>query len=113
MSTKLIFLQSRFQPEIILGSDCFYDPVLFEDVLSTVYFLLRSHSEAAENDAKAKFYCTYQTRSADWTIVDLLHKWGLQCVHIPLELFGADNPYIAMSGFPGDHLIQMMEITLL
>ena len=108
---KLIQIQSNYLPEIILGSDCFYDPSQFEDAISTIYFLLRSYSEKVPTKA-AKFYCTYQTRSVEWSITDLLFTWGLKCVHIPLKSFGADNPSIAMSNLPGKHLIQMMEISL-
>lgn len=112
VSYKLIEIQSFCLPEIILGSDCFYDPALFELVLSTVYFLLRSFAEATNYKQFAKFLCTYQMRSLDWSIADLLKKWKLQCNSIPLENFNADCTNIASSGMPGNHMIQLLEITL-
>ena len=112
VSRDLIDLQAKLQPEIILGSDCFYEPLLFEDIVSSVYFLLTSFSKASGNQSTGKFYCTYQTRNLDWTLAPLLKKWNLKCLHIPLTLFGADRANIALSNLPGDHVIQMLEITL-
>ncbi|XP_034567228.1 methyltransferase-like protein 23 isoform X2 [Notolabrus celidotus] len=43
------------QLDVILGSDVFYDPQDFEDVLVTVAFLLR-------RNPKAQFWTTYQER---------------------------------------------------
>ena len=112
VSYELIKLHSKCLPEIILGSDCFYDPAVFEPVLSTVYFLLKSYAEANQYKNSAKFFCTYQTRSVDWSIADLLQKWKLQCRNIPLEDFAANDVNIASSGMPGDHTIQFLEISL-
>ncbi|KAL2076638.1 hypothetical protein ACEWY4_027766 [Coilia grayii] len=88
----------------ILGSDVFYEPEDFEDVLVTVSFLLRTNPEA-------QFWTTYQERSADWSMEALLHKWGLQCSCVPLDTFGAQGNRIACSSLPGNHTIQMMLIT--
>ncbi|XP_034187759.1 histone-arginine methyltransferase METTL23 isoform X3 [Osmia lignaria lignaria] len=70
--------------DLILGSDCFYEPTLFEDIVVTVAFLL-------EKNPNAKFLCTYQERSADWSIEHLLNKWNLTCTHISLT--GLDTSF--------------------
>lgn len=91
--------------DIILGSDVFYEPEDFEDVLVTVFFLLRRNPQA-------QFWTTYQERSADWSIEALLHKWSLQCLHIPLESFQANKECLAGSNLPGSHTVHMIVITM-
>ncbi|XP_023142321.2 histone-arginine methyltransferase METTL23 isoform X1 [Amphiprion ocellaris] len=90
--------------DVILGSDVFYDPRDFEDVIVTVAFLLRKNPEA-------QFWTTYQLRSADWSIESLLHRWKLNCVEVELDQFDADGCNLAGSTLPGKHSIQMMIIT--
>nr|XP_029481562.1 methyltransferase-like protein 23 isoform X1 [Oncorhynchus nerka] len=87
--------------DIILGSDVFYEPQDFENVLVTISFLLRKNPEA-------QFWTTYQERSADWSIEALLHKWNLKCLNIPLEKFHANNDQLAGSTLPGSHTVQMI-----
>ncbi|XP_029912739.1 histone-arginine methyltransferase METTL23 isoform X1 [Myripristis murdjan] len=91
--------------DIILGSDVFYEPEDFENVIVTAAFLLRKNP-------KAQFWTTYQERSADWSIEALLHKWKVRCVHVPLEVFNANRAHLAGSALPGNHTVQMMVITL-
>lgn len=91
--------------DVILGSDVFYEPDDFEDVLMTVAFLLRKNPTA-------QFWTTYQERSADWSIDALLHRWKLNCVDVQLQTFNADKPHLAGSTLPGSHSVQMMIITL-
>ncbi|KFV17777.1 Methyltransferase-like 23, partial [Tauraco erythrolophus] len=91
--------------DIILGSDVFFDPKDFEDILTTVYFLL-------EKNPHAQFWTTYQVRSADWSIEALLCKWKLKSVNIPLHSFSADKEHLAGSTLPGRHTIEMMIISL-
>ncbi|KAM9346271.1 histone-arginine methyltransferase METTL23 isoform 2-T2 [Symphorus nematophorus] len=91
--------------DIILGSDVFYEPQDFEDVLVTVAFLLR-------RSPRAQFWTTYQERSADWSIEALLHRWKLSCVDVQLETFDADKLDLAGSTLPGSHSVLMMIITL-
>ncbi|KAM9281663.1 histone-arginine methyltransferase METTL23 [Morus bassanus] len=91
--------------DIILGSDVFFDPKDFEDILTTVYFLL-------EKNPHAQFWTTYQVRSADWSIEALLCKWKLKSIHIPLHSFSADKEHLASSSLPGRHTIEMMIISL-
>ncbi|XP_069769165.1 histone-arginine methyltransferase METTL23, partial [Narcine bancroftii] len=93
------------QIDIILGSDVFYEPEDFEDVLTTIFYLMQKNPHAV-------FWTTYQERSADWSIEALLHKWNLKCVHILLERFNADEEHLAGSTLPGSHTVHMMVIML-
>ncbi|XP_069510761.1 histone-arginine methyltransferase METTL23 isoform X2 [Ambystoma mexicanum] len=90
--------------DIILGSDVFYEPEDFEDILTSLKFLFAKNSHA-------QFWTSYQVRSADWSIEDLLHKWEFKCAHIPLKSFGADGARLAGSDLPGRHTVQMMILT--
>lgn len=89
--------------DLILGSDCFYEPSVFEDIIVTVAFLL-------EKNPQARFLCTYQERSADWSIEHLLHKWQLQCEQIPVNNLGAESG-IDINELMEDHTIHLLEIT--
>ncbi|XP_034047121.1 methyltransferase-like protein 23 [Thalassophryne amazonica] len=91
--------------DFILGSDVFYEPADFEDVLVTVAFLLRKNPTA-------QFWTTYQERSADWSIEALLRRWKLECIDVQLESFNAHKCDLAGSDLPGRHIVQMMIITL-
>ncbi|XP_025959700.1 histone-arginine methyltransferase METTL23 [Dromaius novaehollandiae] len=91
--------------DIILGSDVFFEPKDFEDILTTVYFLM-------EKNPHAQFWTTYQVRSADWSIEALLCKWKLKNSHVPLHSFNADKEHLASSSLPGRHTIEMMIISL-
>jgi hypothetical protein len=92
------------QVDLILGSDCFYDPVVFEDLIATVAYILG-------NNPNAKFLSTYQERSADWSIDSLLKKWGLQCKHVPLYDL-ANECRTDLLTLMQDHTIHLLEITL-
>ncbi|XP_028176318.1 acyl-CoA-binding domain-containing protein 6-like [Ostrinia furnacalis] len=63
--------------DLLLASDCFYEPSQFEEVLSTVAYLL--------DGTDARFLCAYQERSADWSIEALLKKWGLKGALLDLD----------------------------
>ncbi|XP_041362862.1 methyltransferase-like protein 23 [Gigantopelta aegis] len=84
--------------DIILGSDCFFDTKDFEDIIVTVSFLL-------DKSPHAEFWSTYQERSADRSVEDLLLKWGLRCVHVPLSSFDADVEVTH------NHTVHMLVIT--
>ncbi|KAI7853759.1 putative methyltransferase-domain-containing protein [Circinella umbellata] len=71
--------------DYIIGSDTFYDPKDFEDLLVTVAFIIHQHNP------KCKFITAYQERSAKRSIQYLLDKWGLQCKLIPRESFEFDD----------------------
>lgn len=89
--------------DLIIASDCFYEPLLFEDILVTVAFLLNSHPQSI-------FLCTYQERSADWTIEHLLNKWSLTCKHIDISCLGT-NSVLNAESIVHDHTIHLLEIT--
>uniref|UniRef100_UPI00398F42F7 histone-arginine methyltransferase METTL23-like isoform X1 n=2 Tax=Pristiophorus japonicus TaxID=55135 RepID=UPI00398F42F7 len=93
------------QIDVILGSDVFYEPEDFEDILTTIFYLMQKNPHAL-------FWTTYQERCADWSIEALLYKWNLKCVHIQLETFNADEEQLAGSSLPGSHTVHMMIITL-
>ncbi|KAG7209673.1 hypothetical protein KM043_011319 [Ampulex compressa] len=100
-----LFLSSLFSIgplDLILGSDCFYEPSVFEDIVVTVAFLL-------ERNPNAKFLCTYQERSADWSIEHLLNKWGLTCTHVSLAGLGSDSD-ININELMQDHTIHLLDI---
>ncbi|XP_074081196.1 histone-arginine methyltransferase METTL23 isoform X2 [Macrotis lagotis] len=91
--------------DIILASDVFFEPEDFEDILTTVYYLL-------QRNPHVQLWTTYQVRSAECSLEALLYKWELQCIHIPLESFGADKEHLAESALPGRHTVEMMIISL-
>lgn len=94
----------QIQPvDIILGSDCFYDPTVFEDILVTISFLLDRYP-------LAKFLCAYQERSSDWSIEHLLQKWDLNCyVHNTSEV--GKSAGINVLDLIGGHTIHLLEIS--
>jgi methyltransferase-like protein 23 len=69
--------------DLIIGSDCLYDCSIFEDVLSTLSFLL-------EQNQKATAIIAYQLRSSDWSIENLLKKYHLKTRNIDLESISED-----------------------
>ncbi|KAL1484685.1 hypothetical protein MTO96_032441 [Rhipicephalus appendiculatus] len=91
--------------DIILGSDCFYDPKDFENIIVTVSYLLHQNPHG-------RFWCAYQIRSADYSMEGLLRQWNLVCVQVPLENFEADSPNLAGSGLPGSHTIEMLVMSV-
>ncbi|XP_055375159.1 histone-arginine methyltransferase METTL23 [Condylostylus longicornis] len=88
--------------DLIIASDCFYDPAIFEDILVTVSFLL-------ENNPNSKFICSYQERSADWSIEGLLKKWGLKASNINIDNIGQRSG-INFNDLIGGHTIHLLEI---
>ncbi|KAM3845911.1 histone-arginine methyltransferase METTL23 isoform 2-T3 [Vipera latastei] len=90
--------------DLILGSDVFFEPEDFEDVISTVHYLM-------ERNPHAQFWTTYQVRSANWSIEGLLYKWEMESTCVPLQSFEANKEQLAGSSLPGMHTIQMMVIS--
>lgn len=88
--------------DLILGSDCFYEPTVFEDILVTVSYLF-------DRNPGAKFFCTYQERSSDWSIEHLLAKWNLSCQVHNIGNLGA-SVGIDIHNLIGDHSIHLLEI---
>ncbi|KAL6443822.1 histone-arginine methyltransferase METTL23 isoform X2 [Cataglyphis hispanica] len=95
-------LFSLGQLDLIIGSDCFYEPTVFEDIVVVIAFLL-------EKNPRARFLCTYQERSADWSIEHLLNKWGLSCMHITLDNLGT-NSNVNVHELMQDHTIHLLDI---
>ena len=93
------------QIDLIIGSDCFYDPSVFEDILVTVSFLL-------EQNPNARFIFTYQERSSDWTFQALLRKYSLECVNISLDSIGNRSGVDITRDFLQGQVIYLLEITL-
>lgn len=91
--------------DLILGSDCFYEPAVFEDILVSVSYLL-------EVNVDAKFLCTYQERSSDWSIEHFLSKWNLTCHVHDISSLGAGSG-LDIHEVTGDHSIHLLEISRL
>lgn len=89
--------------DLILGSDCFFEPANFEEILVTISYLL-------EHNPEAKFICTYQERSSDWSIEHLLAKWDLECLVHNISNLGA-SAGLDIHELIGDHSIHILEIT--
>lgn len=85
--------------DLIIGSDCFYDPSVFEEIIVTISFLL-------DRNPSAKFLFTYQERSSDWSFESLLRKWKLKCSVVDLS-----NIWDKIQEYLGPHTIHLLEIT--
>ncbi|KAK4518408.1 uncharacterized protein ATC70_008625 [Mucor velutinosus] len=71
--------------DYILGSDTFYEPSQFENLIVTVSFIIQKHN------ANCIFYTAYQERSPKRSIQYLLDKWKLKCRQISKESFQFDE----------------------
>uniref|UniRef100_V5G6Q4 Methyltransferase-like protein n=1 Tax=Anoplophora glabripennis TaxID=217634 RepID=V5G6Q4_ANOGL len=89
--------------DLILGSDCFFEPASFEDILVTVAYLL-------EVNVEAKFICTYEERSSDWSIEHLLAKWDLRCQVHDISNLGTCAG-VDIHDLIGGHSIHLLEIS--
>ncbi|GAB5588102.1 hypothetical protein Unana1_03002 [Umbelopsis nana] len=69
----------------ILGSDTFYDPADFENLIVTVAYVIHRHNK------NARFITAYQERSSKRSIQHLLDKWSLSCRLIPKATFDFDD----------------------
>lgn len=95
-------LKLRGAVDLILGSDLFFDPEVFEPLLVTVSWLLRSNPAA-------EFICSVQERAADWSIEPLLLKWKLSCAYIrPAEFLKGSG--INERDLTGNHTIFLLKI---
>ncbi len=88
--------------DLIIGSDCFYEPAVFEDIIATVAFLI-------ERNPQAEFLTTYQERSSDWSIEHLLDKWNLCCSNICIDNLGAESG-LDINDLMRDHTIHLLKI---
>ncbi|KAI5728282.1 hypothetical protein M8J77_014119 [Diaphorina citri] len=101
-----LFLSNLFKLgsiDLIIASDCFYDPNVFEDIIVTVSFLL-------DRNVNAKFLTVYQERSSDWSIEYLLNKWNLKCENIDLSSLGLQSG-INVQDLMQDHTLHLLKIT--
>ncbi|CAO3635159.1 unnamed protein product [Mucor hiemalis] len=71
--------------DYIIGSDTFYEPLQFENLLVLISYVIHHHNPSC------KFFTTYQERSPKRSIQYLLDKWELQCRYIPKESFQFDE----------------------
>lgn len=93
----------RLKPlDLIIASDCFYDPSVFEDILATVSFLI-------DRNPNTEFLTTYQERSSDWSIEPLLHKWKLTCSTVGIDNLGVQSG-IDINDLVGNHSIHLLKI---
>ena len=88
--------------DLIISSDCFYDPVVFEPILVTVSYLL-------EKNPLASFVCSYKERSSDWSLEPWLSKWKLSCRIIEAASIFS-NSDVDVAELTQDHSIQLFEI---
>ncbi|XP_057780879.1 uncharacterized protein LOC130999367 isoform X2 [Salvia miltiorrhiza] len=86
-------------PKIILGADVLYDTSAFDDLFSTVTFLLQKCPDSV-------FITTYHNRSGHHLIEFLMEKWRLKCTKL-LDGFSLLPPHKA-SKLSGD--IQLAEL---
>ncbi|KAI8991044.1 hypothetical protein BDF20DRAFT_18563 [Mycotypha africana] len=71
--------------DYIIGSDTFYEPSQFENLLTLVSYVIHQHNP------QCKFITAYQERSPKRSIQYLLDKWHLKCKLIPKESFDFDE----------------------
>lgn len=92
--------------DFILSSDCFYNENDFEDIVSSVSFLIDKHPER-----QTIFYTTYEERNSDWSIECLLDRWHLKCRYISLSDFEADSGLVGGTDLSDKHSIHLLKIT--
>jgi hypothetical protein len=82
--------------DMIIASDCFYDPRDFDDVLATVRYLF----DCYKCDS---FVTTYHERSEDRNLQFLLSKWGFTATEVQLESFFTSEVFEkTLQGQPSD-----------
>lgn len=88
--------------DLIISSDCFYDPAVFEPILVTVSYLL-------EKSPQSSFVCSYKERSSDWSLEPYLSKWKLSCRSIEVaNIFS--NAVVDVAELTQDNTIHLFEI---
>ena len=88
--------------DLIVSSDCFYDPVVFEPILVTVSYIL-------DKNPNASFVCSYKERSSDWSLEPWLSKWKLSCRTIEAtSIFSQAD--VDVAELTQDNTIQIFEI---
>ena len=100
--TEELFEISDQKLDYIIGSDLFFDPVVFEPFLITISFLL-------EANPQAQVLIAVQERSNDWSIEEYLIKWKLSCSYIyPREFLRCTG--IEEGDLTGKHSIFILKI---
>ena len=89
--------------DYVIGSDLFFDPKVFEPLVTTLAFLL-------ERNPDLQVLITVQERSSDWSIEHDLKKWSLKCDYIyPREFLSGTG--IDESDLIGGHTIYILKIS--
>lgn len=88
--------------DLIISSDCFYDPAVFEPILMTVSYLL-------EKNPSASFVCSYKERSSDWSFEPYLSKWKLCCKTLEVGSI-ISSSVVDVAELTQDNTIQLFEI---
>ncbi|KAI8079096.1 putative methyltransferase-domain-containing protein [Gilbertella persicaria] len=83
--TKRVETEWDTKIDYILGSDTFYEPSEFENLLVLVSFVIHTHNP------NCKFFTAYQERSPKRSIQRLLDKWNLKCRLISKQSFEFDD----------------------
>lgn len=90
------------QLDFIIGSDLFFDPEVFDSLCETVAYLL-------QRNQKAKFYCSVQERSSDWSIEEQCLNWKLRADYIyPKEFLAGTG--IEEADLTGKHEIFILQL---
>lgn len=97
-------LRLKNSVDLVIGSDLFFDPDVFEPLVVTVSWLLT-------NNPGAEFVCTVQERSADWSLESLLLKWGLACSYVQTKEFLRGSG-INEADLTGNHAIFIIRLSL-
>lgn len=101
VTSQLLALRGKV--DLVIGSDLFFDPSVFEPLLVTVKWLL-------SNNQGCEFLVTVQERSADWSMEVLLSKYRLKASTLhPREFLAGSG--IQESDLTGDHSITLLRIT--
>jgi len=95
-------LRLKNSVDVLIGSDLFFDPEVFEPLLVTVSWILR-------NNPHCQFLCTVQERAADWSIERLLLKWKLACSYLRPAQF-LQGTGIKEEDLTGNHQIFLLKI---
>lgn len=88
--------------DLVISSDCFYDPIVFEPILMTVSYLLDKNPEA-------RFVCSYKERSSDWSLEPWLSKWKLSCRNVEASAVFAQAD-VDVAELTQDNSIHVLEI---
>jgi len=70
--------------DAIIAADCFYDPKDFDNILATVFALMKANPSCV-------FVTVYQERSSRRSLQPLLLKWGMSCRAVEASSFGFDE----------------------